>query len=98
MGSPNRKSPAPLVGPGGCLTLAITFVLCGLFQLFTAQVVEQPGIFGDLARVVPVIAVTAAIVGMAALSRLPIAYRALWVSAGSLLIWFVATWLASLGP
>lgn len=91
------KEPAPLVGAGICLTLAIAFALLGLFQFLTAQVVEQPGIFGEFARGVPVVAIAGAVTAVFALPRLSVVYRALWVSAAGLICWFVVTWLATLG-
>ena len=97
MSTRTTKSPPPLVGQGGCLALAIAFLLFAVFQLATAQIVDQPGWFGDVASVLPVIAGTGAIVAMSVLPRLAGAYRALWLSAACLSAWLIVTWLASLG-
>lgn len=98
MSESSGQAPASLVGRGGCLVLGSAFALFALFELAVAQMVEQPGVFGEVAGVVPWAAFVSAVFAIVERRRLRRAHRALWLSAACLAAWALVTWLATLGP
>lgn len=98
MSEPSGQASTPLVGRVGCLVLGIAFASFALFELAMTGIAEQPGVLGEVARVVSIVALGSALVAIAARRRLALSYRALWVSAACLVAWFGITWLATLGP
>jgi hypothetical protein len=97
MAESHGEAPAPRVRRARRLALAIVFSIGAVFQLAMAHIVEQPGVFGELARVVQFVALLSAFVAVAG-SWLSRAYWVLWLSAACLVTWVVVTWIATLGP